>query len=71
MLCYAYGVNHMDSEKFITNFYCGGDEEEAIRLAKEKNLTGEFYNTVVKGWGFGGVLYHSNNRRPKFKRDQN
>lgn len=65
MLCYAYGVNHMDSDKFLTNFYCGGDEEKAIRIAKEKNATGEFSNTVVKGFGQGGVLYHSNNRNLK------
>lgn len=61
MLCFAYGVNHMDSEKFLTNFYCGCDEDEAIRIAKEKYATGQFYNTVVKGCGSGGVLYHSNN----------
>ena len=62
MLCYAYGVNHMDSEKFLTHLYCGGDEQEAIRIAKQANRTGKFYNTVVKGFGAGGVLYHSNNR---------
>ncbi len=65
MLCYAYGVNHIDSEKFITNLYCGGDEDEAIRIAKEKNKTNEFSNTVVKGFGQCGVLYHSNNHQLK------
>jgi len=60
MLCYAYGINHMDSQKCITGLYTGTDEAEAISIAKARN--NEFVNTVVKGLGQGGVLYHSNNK---------
>jgi len=58
MLCYAYGTHFMDSDKFMTTLYCGLDEDEAIRIAKENKT--KFRNTVVKGVGLGGVLYHSN-----------
>jgi hypothetical protein len=57
MLCYAYGINKMDSDKFLSHLYCGMDEDEAIRIAKER--LPDFQNTVVKGVGSGGVLYHS------------
>ncbi len=43
MLCYAYGVNFMDSDKFLTTLYCGMDENEAIRIAKENKSKFSFY----------------------------
>ena len=66
MICYAYGINHMDSQKSITPLYTGPDEEKAISIAKERNQ--DFVNTVVKGLG-SGVLYHSNNSPLKDLRD--
>ena len=65
MICYAYGINHMDSEKSITPLYTGPNEEEAITIAKSR-LT-DFADTVVKGLG-SGVLYHSNNSPLKDQR---
>jgi hypothetical protein len=56
MLCYVYGINHMDSRKCITGIYTGTDEAEEISIAKDRN--NEFVNTIVKGFGQGGVLYH-------------
>ena len=68
MLYYAYGINHMDSQKCITGLYTGTDEAEAISIAKARN--NEFVNTVVKGLGQGGVLYHSNNKPLTDRRPQ-
>ena len=62
MLCYAYGVPHMDdnSGKALFNLYCGMDEKEAIKIA-DKNKD-KYYYTIVRIYGNhidDGVLYHS------------
>lgn len=56
MLCYAYGINHMDSQKCITGLYTGTDEAEAISIAKVRN--NEFVNTIVKGFDQRGARFH-------------